>query len=329
MVNEQPTSMLALRQGGERAEQIVVSAGPVPRPAADDVLIRVEAAAINPSDLGVVLGHHSPTALEYIPGRDLAGVVEAGPPGLVGERVWATGGEFGTRRDGFHAEYAVLPATAVRSRPDGLSAEQAASVGVAFTTAWYGLVERGALQLGDRVLVTGAAGAVGTAAVQIARWAGLSRVGGLFLNDGEAETARRYGATISVSDPARLLEVDIPQQPTLCLDTVGGDVLDDIVHAMAPEGRIVNISTPGDGLVTFSLRDFYRRRLTLRGLATGTYDAIRGAQVLEIVGEGFASGALRAPDIAATFPLEQATDAYALMGTHPAGKIVLTMARAQ
>jgi NADPH:quinone reductase len=202
-------------------------------------------------------------------------------------------------------------------------------VGVAFTTAWYGLLERGALRLGDRVLVTGAAGSVGTAAVQIARWAGLSRVGALVFNDGEAETARRYGATLSVSDPARLLKVDAHEQPTLCLDTVGGQLLDDIVHAMGPEGRIVNISTSRDGLVTFSLCDFYRRRLTLRGLATGTYDSVRGAEVLEILGEGFASDALQAPEIAATFPLAHAPDACALMSTHPAGKVVLTMPRAQ
>ena len=77
-----PPTMLAVRQGGARPDQVVVSEGPRPAAGADEVLVRVEAAAINPFDLGVVLGHGAITALAKIPGRDMAGVVEEGDPAL-------------------------------------------------------------------------------------------------------------------------------------------------------------------------------------------------------------------------------------------------------
>jgi NADPH:quinone reductase len=138
-------AMRAVRQGGSRADDIAVGEAKRPVPGDGDVLVRVEASAINPFDLTIVLGHDAPAPLACIPGRDLAGIIESGAAELVGTPLWATGGEFGSRQDGFHAEYAVLPAAGVRERPGRLSAEQAASVGVAFTTAWHGLIEAGGL----------------------------------------------------------------------------------------------------------------------------------------------------------------------------------------
>jgi NADPH:quinone reductase len=316
--------MRAVRRGGARPEHVGVESVDRPEPGPSEVLVRVEAASINPFDLSVVLGHDSPVELPRTPGRDLAGVVESGPPELVGRPVWATGGELGTRRDGFQAEYAVLPVDGVRARPAGLNPDQAASVGVAFTTAWYALVEAGQLQLGDRVLVTGGAGAVGTAAIQLARWAGVVQVQALVLDAAEADVARDAGATMIAQDPARLAEGAAQGRPTLCLDTVGGPVLNAVVSAMEPGGRILNISTTGDGSVTIDLRAFYRAGLTLRGVATGAFDVVQDARILEVLGRGFEEGALRPPRIAVTLPLERASEAYGLVaGGRPPGKVVL------
>jgi NADPH2:quinone reductase len=322
----EPKTMLAVREGGASTDQIRVSSGPRPIPREEEVLVHVEASAINPFDLGVVLGRTTPGPLEHIPGRDMAGVVEAGPAELVGRHVWATGGEFGSRRDGFHAEYAVLPATACGMRPSQLSTEESASVGVAFTTAWYGLIETGELQLGDRVLISGAAGAVGTAALQLARWSGIEQIMALVRSDSEAEVARKYGATMTILEPSLLARLDVDHRPTLCLDTVGSPVLNGVVGALNDGGRIVNISTPGDGMATIDLRTFYRHRLVLRGLGTGAYDVVRGAQVLEQLRPGFEEGKLQPPQISDVFPLARATDAYGLLNaTHPPGKVVLQM----
>jgi NADPH2:quinone reductase len=321
----QPLTMLAVRQGGTSVDQIGVCMGPRPVARSGEVLVRIEASAINPFDLGVVLGRKSSGALQFIPGRDMAGVVKVGPSDLVGRQVWATGGEFGSDRDGFHAEYAVLPVSGCRVRPPGLTTEESASVGVAFTTAWHGLVESGGMQLGDRVLVTGAAGAVGTAALQLARWSGIEVIIALVLNDSEAEIAERYGATITVKEPSVLAELDVVHRPTLCLDTVGAPVLNSVVGVLNSGGRVVNISTPGDGMASIDLRTLYRHHLVLRGLGTGTVDVVRDAQVLELLGRGFETGMLQPPQISQVFALSDAADAYGFLTTHPAGKVVLQM----
>jgi NADPH:quinone reductase len=313
----------AVRQGGSRVDDIVVEEIPQPLPGDDEALVRVEAAAINPFDLGVVLGHDSPASLDYVPGRDLAGVVESGPTELVESQVWATGGDIGTRRDGFHAEYVVLPVDGIRPRPAGLSADEAASVGGAFTTAWWGLVEAAGLQPLDRVLVTGGAGAVGSAAVQIARCRGSTQIVALVVSEDELRRARRFGASLATKDLEETVTGSDGQRATICLDTVGGAVLDTAVAAMERHSRLIVITTPGDGTISFNLRHFYRASLTLHGLFTLDYDVIDGARVLEALADGFSSGALQPPRIAETFPLSRADEAYALANSRPPGKVVL------
>jgi len=315
--------MRAVTQGGRRPDDVVVGDVRRPVPGDDEVLIRIEAAAINPFDLSLVLGHDAPTRLDHIPGRDLAGIVESGPPEMVGTKVWATGGELGTRRDGFHAEYTVLPVSGIQPRPDRLTTQEAASVGVAFTTAWYALVDIGCLTPTDRVLVTGGAGAVGSAAIQIARWRRSERIIALVRNDEEATQATQSGATLAVEDLRELGDADEGERPTLCLDTVGGPVLNAAVGVMERRGRLVNIFTGGDGTVLFDLRRFYFANLTLHGLATSILDVRDGARILATIGDGFATGALQPPRIAAVLPLSDASDAYALAAGRPAGKVVL------
>jgi NADPH2:quinone reductase len=317
-------TMQAITGGGNQPQHVTVTDVEVPQLAPGEVLVRIEAAAINPYDLLVVLGHKQPHDLEYTPGRDLAGIVEAGPPALLNTQVWATGGEFGNRRNGFHAQYAALPADGVRPRPASLSVDEAASVGVSFTTAWYALVEIGRLARGERVLVTGGAGAVGSAAIQIARWKGASEVVSLVRNDAEGACALDAGADTYLTEPSDLSASHSPPAgATLCLDVLGAPVLDALIPAMSNNGRIVNIATSGDGNVTFNLRAFYRANLTLHGLNTGQYDVTDGARVLDLLSEGFSTGALKPPSVAATFPLLAAQAAYALATSRPDGKVVL------
>src|SRR5689334_11294973 len=140
---ERGTRMLAVKRGGASVGHVAVGEAAEPRPGDGDVLIRMEAAAMNPHDLGITTRHAEPVDLDQIPGRDLVGIVEEGPRSLVGTRVWATGGELGSSRNGFQAELVTLPAAAVRPVPKGLTPEDAATVGVAYTTAWYALVELG------------------------------------------------------------------------------------------------------------------------------------------------------------------------------------------
>src|SRR5580704_2587969 len=99
-----------------------------PDPRGDEVLVAVKAASINPSDVKNVAGVMHGTTLPRIPGRDFAGIIVAGK-GQLGSEVWGTGGDIGFTRDGSHAQFILLPATAVAPKPKSLSMEAAASAG--------------------------------------------------------------------------------------------------------------------------------------------------------------------------------------------------------
>src|ERR1700722_19672171 len=150
----------------------------VATPAVDErtALVRIMAASISPSDVKNVAGAMKQTTLPRIPGRDYAGVVEAGPAEWIGAAVWGTGGDTGFTRDGTHAELIAVPVASLRSKPENLSFDQAASVGVNYMAAWAGLEVAG-LKAGETVLLIGAGGGVGGAAAQIARGLGARIIG--------------------------------------------------------------------------------------------------------------------------------------------------------
>jgi NADPH:quinone reductase len=134
-----------------------------------EVLVEVHAAAINPSDVKNVAGLFN-ASLPTTPGRDYAGVVVAGDAAWLGKKVWGSGAGFGMVRNGAHAQYLAVSSDWLSEMPAGLSMEQAAAVGAPYVTAWTALIDAARLQAGETVLITGAAGAVGQAATQIARW---------------------------------------------------------------------------------------------------------------------------------------------------------------
>ncbi len=145
---------------------------PVPQVDTTDCLIEIESAGVNPSDVKAVLGFMPHAVWPRTPGRDYAGRVIDGPPELIGKEVWGSSGELGIRRDGTHASHLVVPAYSVREKPANLTMDEAGSIGVPFVTAFEGLHRAGGVQRGDVVLVLGANGKVGQAAVQLATMAG-------------------------------------------------------------------------------------------------------------------------------------------------------------
>src|ERR1700691_2785775 len=141
----------------------------IPEPGQGETLVRVKAAAINPSDIGNVAGRFKTTTLPRTPGRDFAGTVVAGDREK-GDQVWGSSPALGIIRDGSHAEYVVVPTEMLSGRPHSLSMAQAATIGVPYITAWASVVSAAQIQPGETILIVGAAGAVGQAAIQIANW---------------------------------------------------------------------------------------------------------------------------------------------------------------
>ena len=305
---------------------------PRPEPAEGEVLIEVHAAAVNRSDVLNARGSFPFTTLPRIPGRDFAGVVVEGPRELVGTEVWGTGGgELGFIRDGSHARYLAVSRNAVVPKSDTLSLEEAAASGLAYVTAGSALVELGGVSAEERILVTGAAGGVGSAAAMIARWKG-ARVIGAIKDESERARAEQAGVEVIV-DTSREKVTDAVLAATdgrgadLVLDAVGGPLFEPALNSLGEKGRMVVITTtPDKQHVSFNLLDFYRKGLRLFGLMTSFLDAERSAAPLRDLGPGFDEGALRAPTIAERYPLEQAGMAYARVESgEPAGRVLLVM----
>jgi NADPH:quinone reductase len=145
--------------------------------AAGNALVRVAAAAINPSDVKAALGMMPYAVFPRTPGRDFAGTVIAGPAHLLGREVFGSSGDLGIRRDGTHASHLVVEAAALVDKPAGISLDEAAGIGVPFVTALEGFRRAGMPKPGESVLVLGANGKVGQAAIQIATWRGANVIG--------------------------------------------------------------------------------------------------------------------------------------------------------
>ena len=299
----------------------------IPSPAEDEVLVRVEASGINPSDVGSVMGRFPQAVLPRVVGRDFAGRVIQGLPDLIGAEVWGSGGDLGITRDGSHAEYLALPRGAVSRRPKTVSAVQAAAAGVPFVTAFSALVTLGKVRQGEWVIVSGAAGAVGQAATQLAHARG-ARVVALIKDSGEMPLPVD-AEVVAQSDLSNLAEVTTQatggRGADLALNGVGGAISPAIMKALGVGGRQVLYSAAGGRELQLDAMEFYRNRLSLLGLDTGSLNAGACARILDELAPLFDSGALKPPVIGERYPMEKVAEAYAHAATGQPGKAVLLM----
>jgi NADPH:quinone reductase-like Zn-dependent oxidoreductase len=299
-------------------------ADPVPGEA--EAVVRIRAASINPSDVKNVQGLMEQTTLPRTPGRDFAGVVEAGPAEWIGAEVWGTGGDTGFTRDGSHADCIMVPTASLRRKPETLDFDQAASVGVNFITAWKGLVDAAGLRAGETVLIIAASGGVGNAAVQIARRLGAHIIG-------SDRRAPRTGAAITqlgvslVADgagiPAGVRQATGGRGADVVLDCVGGVMFRHALDCLQPRGRLVEMSVTGGREVSFNLADFYHNESRLFGIDTLKLDLTASAEVLDALRPGFDAGDYRPAPIVLSFPLSSAVAAYQAVAGGEPGRVVL------
>jgi NADPH:quinone reductase-like Zn-dependent oxidoreductase len=286
---------------------------------------------VNPSDVGIALGRFPHLVLPRILGRDFAGTVIDGPPELAGKNVWGTGGgELGLTRDGAHAEMLVIPADAVAMRPDGLSAQSAAAMGTPFFTAWLSLVELAGLRSGECAIVSGAAGAVGTASVQIAKAFGAHPIALVLSSDDTSELESIGVDAIVRSDrddlASTVKEMTGGKGAHVATNAVGAPIFGSLVDALAEDGRMVIFSAAAGRVAQFDLFQFYRKRLTFYGLDTASFPLERAGRVLMKLNSLLESGKLKAPAVAAQYSLDRARDAYERVNSHQPGKVVINPA---
>jgi NADPH:quinone reductase len=288
-------------------------------------LVRVMAASVNPSDVKNVAGAMKQTTLPRIPGRDFAGVVEAGPTEWIGAAVWGTGGDTGFTRDGTHAEMIAVPVASLRRKPDILSFDQAASVGVNYVAAWCGL-EAAGLKAGETVLLIGAGGGVGSAAAQIAKRLGARVIGANRHAPHPDAPIHRIAEKLIVGAkdlPAEVCAATGGQGANVVFDLVGGVMFRNAVNSLALRGRLVEIAATGGREVSFDLADFYHNESRLYGVDTLKRDLTASAEVLEALTAGFVTEDYRAAPIAVACGLNEAQEAYRKVAVGSSGRVVL------
>lgn len=291
-----------------------------------EAVVRVVAASVNPSDVKNVQGLMEQTTLPRTPGRDFAGIVEAGPSGWVGAAVWGTGGDVGFTRDGSHAGRLVVPAASLRRKPEALDFEQAASVGVNFMAAWRGLVTACGLKAGETAVILGATGGVGNAGVQIARRIGADVLGVDRRAPGPEAAITRMGRAIVAEGEAIAPAVRAAtggRGADVVLDTVGGVMFRHALDCLAVGGRLAEMSVTGAREVTFNLADFYHNESRLCGIDTLKLDLAASAEVLEALRPGFENGDYRPAAITRRFPLKDVVGAYQAVAAGEKGRVVV------
>ncbi len=295
---------------------------PKPRPAPGEVLIEVRAGGLNQSDISNVLGKHPYTTLPRTPGRDFAGVVVEGPRELEGRPVWGTGNAFGFTRDGSHAEFMTAPAVAVALKPDSVSFAQAAACGVPYTTAWSAL-ERSQVGKGTKLLVIGAAGAVGSAAIALGRSRGAEVLGAVRREEQAASLkARGFSPMVLPAEGlGKALCADFAKGADVVFDTTGA-WLAEAIGAAALYGRIAVIVAPGDGRITIPVRDLYRRGASIVGINTMLLTGEECATILTQLGKAIDERRVPPPAVPAERSLDEAVAVYEENSRARQGKIV-------
>jgi NADPH:quinone reductase-like Zn-dependent oxidoreductase len=288
--------------------RLVAERLPTPRPGAGEALVRVHAAAITRGELDWPADR-----LPAIPSYELSGVVAAlGPDAdgvAVGEAVYALGP---FDRDGAAADYTLVPAALLAPKPRTLDHVASATVPLAGLSAWQGLFDHGELAAGQRVLIHGAAGGVGSLAVQLARWRGAHVVA--TTSAGNAQTARALGADEVVEPPWTRLEATAGQVD-LVFDTAGGERLAASPALLRAGGRLVSVAEEPPPQAAGG-----------RGISAHYFVVEPNREQLVELARLVDGGELR-PLVGEVFPLADAAEAFRRsLGGHRPGKVVLRVA---
>ncbi|MFN5667428.1 zinc-binding alcohol dehydrogenase family protein, partial [Bradyrhizobium sp.] len=292
-----------------------------------DVLIEVKAAAVNPSDVKAATGLMPYAVFPRTSGRDYAGVVIDGPPGLIGREVFGSSGDLGIRRDGTHATHLVVEADAAVDKPAGISWDEAAGIGVPFVTAMEGLRRAGLPKPGETVLVMGVNGKVGQAAVQIASWRGARVIGVVRRSEpyeGHSNAPVEVIDASAIDVAAQVRELTGGKGADIVYNTVGDPYFQAAHQSLALRGRQILIAAV-DRIVQFNILEFYRGQHTYVGIDTLAFSSVATGEVLRELAPGFASGHLKPFPIkpSAIYPLEQAKAAFVAVAGSSRDRVIL------
>lgn len=309
-----PANMRALIMSGYGAADVLrLDQVPVPTPASGEVRIRIHAASINPVDWKLRSGRlqkTSPVSFPYIPGRDVAGMIDAVGAGVT---QWKVGDAvFAVINGGGLAEYVIAPVENVARKPSKLNFEQTAGIPTASLAAWRTLIVNADIKQGQRVLIHGGAGGVGSTAVQLAHWRGAHVIATASARN--HEYLKSIGADEVIDYRTTRFE-NVVKDVDVVLDTVGGDTLQRSPAVLREGGTLLTIvgAPPAQACI--------ERKLRCPSPSTATKE--QPGEELTKLAQLFDSGVLKM-SVEAEFPLAEANKALALSETgRVRGKVIV------
>ena len=301
----------------------------LPEPGAGEVRVRIKAASLNFPDLLMTEGKYQlKPELTFVLGMEFAGIVDALGAGVSG---FAPGDAVaGGNRIGAFSEYAVVPAAALRKKPEAISFAAAASYGAAYLTAYVALVRRGNLQPGETLLVHGASGGVGLAAVDVGRLLG-AHVIATSASQAKRRILTEYGADHVLPDAGfreRVKELTGGRGADVIYDPVGGDVFDESVRCIAFDGRLLIIGFTSGRIPSVNVNMPLIKGFSVVGVRAGEYGRQfpdRGRENMAAIWKWAEEGKVR-PRIHAEVPLTDWRRAFEMMRSREVvGKVAIVM----
>lgn len=313
-----PTEIRAARLH-RHGEPLVAEAVTLADPGPGEIRVELRYGGVNPVDSYVAAGRVAPDGpLPRTLGAEAAGIADGRPVLVAGEGL-------GLARDGVWATAANVPAQAVAELPQGVELRDAAAMGIAGLTALNCVRGKARVAGGDRVLVLGASGGVGSMIVSLAAAAGAT-VWGQTGSEAKAAQILAHGANRVLVGDAGALTSDLAEfEPTVALDPLGGAFVAPVIAAMAVRGRYVSYGVSAGAEVTFNIQQLYRKMITLYG-----YGGMQLTREERRPGLVDALAALAAGEIKVTvdsvLPLEAINDAFArIAGRGVEGKLLLDL----
>ena len=293
---------------------------PTPAPKAQEVLVKIEAASLNFPDLLIVQNKYQmKPPLPFVPGSEYAGTVAAVGEGVthlkVGQRVACLSGTGG------FATHAIAPGALCMPLPPGFPAVDAAAFIMIYATSWHALIDRAQLKSGETVLVLGAAGGVGTAAIQIAKAAG-ARVIAAASTDDKCALCKSIGADATINYSQENLRDSIKtltdgKGPDVIYDPVGGDFAEPAFRSIAWRGRYLVVGFASGPIPALPLNLTLLKGASLVGVFWGDFarrEPKANAAMMGELAQWYAEGKVK-PVIDSTMPMAELKAAYAHMGS--------------
>ena len=305
---------------------------PTPEPGAGEVRVAIRAASLNFPDILIVQNKYQiKPPLPFVPGSEYAGVIEAVGAGVAQLKIGDAVAAFGST--GGFATHAIVKADFVMPLPAGFAFDDASAFVLTYATTHHALLDRAALKPGETVLILGAAGGVGTAAIQIAKAVG-ARVIAAASSDAKCELCKSLGADATINYGRADIRAEIKaltggKGPDVVYDPVGGDLAEPVFRSIAWRGRYLVVGFAQGGIPALPWNLALLKGAAIVGVFWGDFarrEPKANAKALTELAQWYARGLVK-PVIDRRLPMPQLLEAFEIMASRQVrGKLVMTNA---